>query len=427
MTPGTGDYLLETLEFQSFLDNHEKALWCPGMPGAGKTVITSYIVNYLRTTFQPQEVGIAVIYCNYKEPDQTAANLLTSLSRQLVQHKSEIPERIRLLHRKHHINKYRPSVADILPLLRHIAQNFSKTFVIVDALDEYKEQDERDTNLTTALQELSPDVHLLVTSRSIPFIESEFDAAVRLDIRASDENVTKYLKSQVTTAKRFQRIIEADSVLQANIVHTIIRICRGMFLMAKLQMDSLKCQRDRRSVRSTLENLPEKLDETYAQAMARIRAQSDIDAKIANCVLGWIVHATRPLTVREVQHALAVKPGQVEFDEESIVDEEVLVSVCLGLITMDHTSQQLSLVHFTAQKYLERNQLEFQPNPHCAITSTCLTYLSFQFNFNDQLISSKEALLKLVSPFALLDYAARNWGIHAAMAEQASNQEVLDF
>jgi hypothetical protein len=44
---GTGQWLLNSDEFQAWLNKSKQTLFCPGIPGAGKTMITSIVVNYL--------------------------------------------------------------------------------------------------------------------------------------------------------------------------------------------------------------------------------------------------------------------------------------------------------------------------------------------------------------------------------------------
>ena len=95
MASGTGDWLLKTEAFMKWQLSREKALWCPGIPGAGKTVLASYIVNHLKGSFAREKAGIAYVYCNYKEPNQTAETLVAALVRQLLQHRGSIPGELR--------------------------------------------------------------------------------------------------------------------------------------------------------------------------------------------------------------------------------------------------------------------------------------------------------------------------------------------
>ena len=74
---GTGDWFLKTTEVQQWLAGNHKTLYCPGIPGAGKTVLTSLLLNHLEATFSSNEVGIAGIFCDYKDRDaQSIPNLL---------------------------------------------------------------------------------------------------------------------------------------------------------------------------------------------------------------------------------------------------------------------------------------------------------------------------------------------------------------
>lgn len=426
MTVGTGNWIFETPEFQSFMATNDKMLLCTGMPGAAKTVLTSCIVNHLETAFFIRNIGIAYVYCNYKEPDQTAGTLMMSLLRQAVQSKHTLPDQINDLYNTHLARKTRPSLAEITDLIRVIAQTYSRGFILIDALDEYREQDETQRTLISALQHLGSDVHLLVTTRHVLLIESEFGDAMRVEIRASDKNIAAYLLKRIDSAKQIQSIIASKPDLQSQIIEKITKNCQGMFLMAMLHMNSLLAQRNVTSVRVALENLPAKLDDTYSQTLERIKGQTDVDARIAHETLIWVVHATRPLKLREVQHALAVRPGQTEFDEEAIIDEEILVSVCLGLITIDQASQCVRLVHFTAQKYLERTRLESLSDPHHSIMTTCLSYLSFS-SLNSNILCGEREDVPLLHQLALLDYAARKWGHHASHAGLKSNDQVLDY
>ena len=76
-------------------------------------------------------------------------------------------------------------------------------------------------------------------------------------------------------------------------------------------MESLAKQMTKSEMRKTLNSLPKKLDETYDHAMERIRSQDTEHVGIANRVLAWLSHAYRPLSVKELQHALAVRPREV--------------------------------------------------------------------------------------------------------------------
>jgi Cdc6-like AAA superfamily ATPase len=68
---GTGQWLLDSAEFTAWLGTDKRTLFCPGIPGAGKTVLTSIVVEELFTRFENNgNIGIAYLYCNYRQQHQ---------------------------------------------------------------------------------------------------------------------------------------------------------------------------------------------------------------------------------------------------------------------------------------------------------------------------------------------------------------------
>ncbi|KFY00471.1 hypothetical protein O988_03292, partial [Pseudogymnoascus sp. VKM F-3808] len=55
---GTGRWLLESTEFKELVTT-SKTLFCPGIPGAGKTILTSIVVEELATRF-PNDASIGI-------------------------------------------------------------------------------------------------------------------------------------------------------------------------------------------------------------------------------------------------------------------------------------------------------------------------------------------------------------------------------
>jgi hypothetical protein len=110
-------------------------------------------------------------------------------------------------------------------------------------------------------------------------------------------------------------------------------------------MDSLMGKFNAREVRTALEQLPQEMDNTYDEAMERIERQDDNREQLAKRVLSWIIYVVRPLSVKELQHALAVVPDSTNIDPEDIIDDEILTSVCSGLVIIDEERNVIGLVH----------------------------------------------------------------------------------
>jgi hypothetical protein len=109
----------------------------------------------------------------------------------------------------------------------------------------------------------------------------------------------------------------------------------GRFLLARLHTASLVGLPNRASVLRALERLPTEIHGAYDIVMEQIKQQGESDEALAKNVLLWVAHARRPLSVAELQHALAVMPGMKQIDTDYVIDEDLLISVCAGLVIVD--------------------------------------------------------------------------------------------
>jgi len=95
------------------------------------------VIDYLGRTFREKDVGIAFIYCNYKEKEeQTIANLIASLLQQLIQWHHVVPSKVRILYEQHMSKRTRPTLAECSALLHSELTSRPIAFIVVDALDE---------------------------------------------------------------------------------------------------------------------------------------------------------------------------------------------------------------------------------------------------------------------------------------------------
>jgi hypothetical protein len=80
--------------------------------------------------------------------------------------------------------------------------------------------------------------------------------------------------------------------------------------------------------------------------MERIEQQTKSRKMLARRVLSWVTYSRRHLSLKELQHALAVAPGMKEVDEEDIYNQDLLTSVCVGLVVLD---EQSSIIRFVRE------------------------------------------------------------------------------
>jgi plasmid replication initiation protein len=84
-------------------------------------------------------------------------------------------------------------------------------------------------------------------------------------------------------------------------------------------MNAVVQQHSKTNVIKVLDNLPNDIDDIYNQAMERIERQPKPDKELSERVLSWITYACRPLTVKELQHALSVSPEMSNMDASALV------------------------------------------------------------------------------------------------------------
>src|SRR5690606_33518325 len=150
---GQGSWLLESCDCKSWTSETGKTLLCTGMPGAGKTVMSSIVIKDLRDTLKgDSRVGIACLFCNYKEREQqTAAELLAGLVKQLVRRLTTLPTTVEELYTTHTESETRPTMDDLSDALQSIADKFDRVYFIIDALDECEDSNRSRESLLNAV------------------------------------------------------------------------------------------------------------------------------------------------------------------------------------------------------------------------------------------------------------------------------------
>ncbi|KAJ7310721.1 ankyrin repeat domain-containing protein [Mycena albidolilacea] len=376
----TGTWFLENNLFKQWECGSGRTLWCHGIPGAGKTILSSMVVDHLSAAFRNnKDIGVACIYLNHKEADQQPPlRLLAGIWRQLVLDK-DIDSIAENLYKQHREKGTPPSLQEVANILSSSLKEFSQVFIVIDAIDEYPE-DQRFILLKHLTEQmgLSLNVNLMVTSRphvpagpTLPNVET-------LEIGATPEDIRKFVNARIDLSPRLYKHVQRQPKLREDIHSKISsKSVDGMFLLAKLHIDSLSTKNTIREVRKALNALPESLYGSYDIAIQRIDAQNDADRRTAHSTITWVANAKRPLTVKDLQVSLAVKPGMRKLDEEDLTDIDIILSVCAGLVIVDRESSVVRLVHYTTQEYLDSIQALLFPDAQTEITRTLLTFLNF--------------------------------------------------
>ena len=178
----TGLWLIEGEKFQSWKINPSSFLWLHGMPGCGKSILFSSVVeNLLEFCDDDPGKAIAYFYFDFQDVEKQSSDLMIrSLISQLSQQCTRIPEPLKNLISS---DKYRkPPREALLQALKQLIKEIPDCFILLDALDECSDRLELMELIQTMAEWRYDSLHLLVTSRN------ERDIGDSIQLFAKDED-----------------------------------------------------------------------------------------------------------------------------------------------------------------------------------------------------------------------------------------------
>ena len=193
--------------------------------------IRSIIVNHLEQSFQQGDFGVAYIYCNHTQRDLSDTELICSILEQLIHYHAKLSTDIVALYESCKTKEMRPSFLECAHLLQSEIYRFSKVFIVIDALGDYSPRTRQ-----TLLDEINivPNTHILVTARCQSSIEGNLPNDAQLEIRATHEDIIRYLKNRMHHEPRLARYIQGDPELKDFITRTIVEKTQGMHVPIEL-------------------------------------------------------------------------------------------------------------------------------------------------------------------------------------------------
>ncbi|KAF6788771.1 ankyrin repeat protein [Colletotrichum sojae] len=301
---GTGQGLLDSEEFKCWTSERGKGLLCTGDPGSGKTIMTSIVIDELSRQFPEENSAIAYVFCNAKDQaKQIFYHILSSLAKQLVQ--ASLPEKPRSLYKEHQKKATSRSENETIGLLHELVGAPARVFILIDTLDECS-TDVRQ-RLLSQLTRLQCEAHayIFATTRQIPEIADNphLSRCDSLRIKASKDDVRRFVAGQIPQMKPF---VQKRLDIQVKIKNVVSSKADGMFLLASLVMELLKCKQRPKDVLDTLDDLPTAYASYYDEAWERIKDQDPDKSDLAR------------------KHALAVE-HESQIDEDSVFPEEAEV------------------------------------------------------------------------------------------------------
>ncbi|KAL9612899.1 MAG: hypothetical protein Q9167_002532 [Letrouitia subvulpina] len=426
----TGGWLIEEKKFQCWRDATESEnnfLWCHGIQGSGKTILTSLVIDHLSHQFEHENVAIAYLYFDYREQEVLSVErVLASLLKQVAAAKPNIPQSVLDFYKKINIQQRQAQQQELEQALLLTFQEYERVFIVIDALDECDQTTHR-RNLISCLRSLqiSPVVSIFITSRShIEETNNFFEKASKIIIEANETDLEKYILWEIEQSDNVDII---DNEFRGEIVQKIGKAAQNMFLLAALQIKNILNEPTIGEMEEALQLMPCGLDDAFEETMRRIQNQPDGRKRLGMNTLMWISHARGPLLVKELSEALAIRTGTASLNPRYQPLQKLMVECSHGLVIVDEESSVIRLVHYSVQEYFHKHRRKFFPTGEKTVAELCITYLLFD-SFSQGCCDDEAAIVNQLTKYPFLSYAARQWGNHTSEARcESIDQIALSF
>ena len=434
---GTGRWFLESEAFLNWLEQDDRFLWVNAIPGAGKTVLMSSAIEYLKENTQSPEAGLAYFYCDYKElQKQIPSKILCTLLCQLGRKNETIFHRLQTFFQDRH--KENPAYSPGFDELRgHFADfvedSYESILLVIDALDECTQRDCIARALKT-IRDSCPLVRILVSSRQEQEISLVFDDLPNFRITQTHmaPDIASFVKAEVADRIRSKKLKIRKPELQLTICDKLISKANGMFQWVKCQIEVLCTLGMDKLILKALEDLPRDLVGTYTRILQRIEREREQLGSVKR-LLQWLVRGTRSMSLEELSECIGM-----DLDEENesmdfdavITDPKDILHLCGSLVTVSDGGR-VSLAHNTVKEFLMSdftsiNMAQFYvggDNVEAVLAKTCLVYLNYS-DFITGAVSEQAKLQELLEEYKFLEYAAQSWAVHA---HQCKEQDINDL
>ncbi len=369
LMPGSGTWLQQKPEFVDWKTSSTSSiLWIHGIPGSGKTILMSTIIQALLDdkSLDTATSAFAYFYCTRgaerarADPDE----IMRAALKQLVCFDPSQPIHAAVLREYNKRQKdadvdgsepSKLSLQDCKQLILEIADQLP-IIVIIDALDECDPL--RRPELLQALRDIVQKsislVKVMVSSRNDSDIVCRLSSVPNVYISSDDngEDVDRFVKHELDKAIDEQRLLQGrvSASLRQRILENLRSRAHGMFLWARLQIQNL-CDPERMIVVSDVEDalhqLPATLFELYSGILGRIDRIAPHGRLLAMKTLRWLLCAREPL-----QQSTLVEMLQSSGSEDPLHVQDVL-GLCCNLVVLDDSLDLFRFAHASVREYLE--------------------------------------------------------------------------
>ncbi|KAI9852437.1 MAG: hypothetical protein M1838_000757 [Thelocarpon superellum] len=227
----TGAWFTEGSQYASWKVNPTSFLWLHGIPGNGKSVLCSTIIEDITQHCHPKPDNVVIyFYFDFNDKEKQGHHgLMRSLVKQLSMQLPSTSPAIKVI--LSHCQGQQPTTEVLLSIFRQMLDEFRQTFVVIDALDECTDREKLMDLLTSVLVWRYENLRLLVTSRREKDIEdalAPLSQGCQTDLRNAsvDDDIRAYIQERLRKDARLSKQVE---VVRNEIQTVLMDGAHGMY------------------------------------------------------------------------------------------------------------------------------------------------------------------------------------------------------
>ena len=328
--PGTGSWIFEDGKFREWRNSAQSSMvCCHGIPGCGKTVLASTIIDELQVA--SPKVRVIYYYCDYSDQRTLQIDRIVGTLLKQFFLNGLVPEEIEARIPQNYVeSRQMLGAGELIDLMCFAVKNGSPTFVVLDGLDECEKEIRQQTiDMFCRLSKLKDaSVKTLILCRDEDQLLSlralQDIPRIRITPVALESDIKSFVTGSVRARVQSGELRMRSPDLEKEIVTELVSKAHGMFLWVFFQLDDLCEAPSDAMIRQSLQNLPNGLIETYERILNKI-AQNAIKSSVARKIFIWLICAQRPIGIKEAKEAVAFEPSDLSWDLEKIPDEDLMI------------------------------------------------------------------------------------------------------
>ncbi|KLU87314.1 hypothetical protein MAPG_06315 [Magnaporthiopsis poae ATCC 64411] len=418
-------WLLQDPAFKDWFDPNfcqTPLLWLNGKPGAGKSVLASFVVDRAK---ELPDIAVAFFYCSERDPArQTLIAVARSMLAQLVAQDETLILHCELMMSTQN-GKVPQDVLSDIKLAKDLlktALKSRKTYVILDGIDECDREQRKDICLW-----------FRETVDGLPKTKHD---DIRCLFVSQDDGIARKDLSMLPTLSLTADKSEQDIMAFSTHRQSELELQFGQSVTEGLDLAKVVTARSREldqqpSPQKLLDEwrgdcFPKDLVEVYTRIYNRIVSSgSESLHEVSRRLLSWTAVSRRPLKWYEIQAAISINLAEETVNEQK--DRLVVSSkdLCASFVEI-HADQAIELVHGTVKEFLISQKIMDPPKSELDLCVLSMSYLNFpEMDPQNDVQDTTDAVL--AGRYAFYDYAVSSWASHLMAWLQAENHDPRDI